>query len=121
MMKKLFAGLLSLITMVAMLVTNVPTAVHALNETATPTADAVSIVSEDATKRGMYEKHFLMSDGSYTVTVYNEPVHQDVNGTWVEVDNTLQLITDARGVSQYKYTASDYNDIGPEWERPRGE
>lgn len=102
MMKKLFAGLLSLITMVAMLVTNVPTAVYALNETSTPTADTVSIVSEDVTKRGMYEKHFLMSDGSYTVAVYNEPVHYDANGTWVEVDNTLQLTTNSRGASQYK-------------------
>ena len=101
-MKKLFAGLLSLITIGAMLFSGIPTTIHAVNETAIPVADAIKIVGEDATKRGMYEKHFLMSDGSYTVTVYNEPVHQDVNGTWVEVDNTLQLTTDARGVSQYK-------------------
>lgn len=101
-MKKLFAGLLSLITIGAMLLNGIPTTTHAVDETATPNTDTASIVSEDVSKRGMYEKHFLMSDGSYTVTAYDEPVHQFVNGAWTEVDNTLQLTANADGVSQYK-------------------
>lgn len=49
-----------------------------------------TIIEEDTSLRKEYEKHFLMSDGSYSVVVYNEPVHQRVDGDWLEIDNTLQ-------------------------------
>lgn len=60
------------------------------------------IVCEDVTLRDEFVKHFQMSDGSYTATVYNEPVHQLVDGAWVEVDNTLTLSTSAKGVAKYQ-------------------
>ena len=72
MMKRFFAGLLSLITIGAMLLSGIPAATYAVIEMATPTVDKITIVSEDASKRGTYEKHFLMSDGSYCVTI--EPI-----------------------------------------------
>lgn len=97
-MKKRLASLLSLITMGAMLFGSVPITTLAVNETDPAVTESVTIVQEDVSLRGAYEKHFLMSDGSYSVTVYNEPVHQNVNGVWVEVDNTLRLTTDAKGV-----------------------
>lgn len=53
-------------------------------------SDAI-IIQEDVSRRAEYEKHFLMSDGSYQVALYNEPVHQMENGEWAEVDNTLVL------------------------------
>lgn len=60
------------------------------------------IVREDVSLRDEFVKHFEMSDGSYTATIYNEPVHQLVDGAWVEVDNTLALSTSAKGEAQYR-------------------
>lgn len=62
---------------------------------------AATIVKEDESLRRTYEKHFLLSDGSYEATVYDEPVHKYVDGSWKEIDNTLVLKTDARGVAKY--------------------
>lgn len=109
-MKKRLASLLSLITMGAMLFGSVPITTLAVNETDPAVTESVTIVQEDVSLRGAYEKHFLMSDGSYSVTVYNEPVHQNVNGVWVEVDNTLRLTTDAKGVAQYQ-TVNGITDV----------
>lgn len=47
------------------------------------------IISEDISKRGEFEKHFLRNDGSYVVASYPEPVHELVDGQWQEIDNTL--------------------------------
>lgn len=47
---------------------------------------------KDATKRTEFSKTFLMSDGSYTLALYKEPVHyQDAAGNWQDIDNTLSL------------------------------
>lgn len=40
--------------------------------------------------RGEYEKHFSLSDGTYSAVVYPYSVHYDSNGTWQEIDNTLR-------------------------------
>ena len=68
------------------------------------------IVREDVSLRDEFVKHFEMSDGSYTATVYNEPVHQLVDGAWVEVDNSLQLSTSAKGAAQYQ-TVNGLTDV----------
>ena len=60
-----------------------------------------TIVKEEEGLRRAYEKHFLLSDGSYEALVYDEPIHKYVDGLWKEIDNTLILRTDARGVAQY--------------------
>ncbi len=65
-------------------------------------SDAPSIIAELPDLRDEYEKHFLMSDGSYTVATYNEPVHKMVDDNWIEVDNTLKLSTGTDGVSRYE-------------------
>ena len=68
------------------------------------------IVREDISLREEFTKHFEMSDGSYTATVYNEPVHQLVDGAWVEVDNTLMLFTSAKGTAKYQ-TVNGLTDV----------
>lgn len=70
--------------------------------TEVPEENSAVIVQEDISLRNEFTKHFVMSDGSYTATVYNEPVHQLVDGAWVEVDNTLTLSTSAEGVAKYQ-------------------
>ena len=72
-------------------------------DTAVLREDAI-IVKEDTTLRGEYEKHFLMSDGSYQVALYNEPVHKMVGEEWVEIDNTLRLKTATDGTARYATT-----------------
>ena len=52
--------------------------------------EEVAVLWEDETLRGEYEKHFLMSDGSYQAVVYSYPVHEMVDGAWVEIENTNQ-------------------------------
>lgn len=39
-----------------------------------------TILEEDVSLRGEYEKHFLMSDGSYQVALYHEPIHAMQDG-----------------------------------------
>lgn len=53
--------------------------------------DTPSIVEEDVSLRGEYEKHYLMSDGSYQAVVYSYPVHELVDGVWVEIETTNPL------------------------------
>ncbi len=65
-------------------------------------SESAAILMESESLRSEYEKHFFMSDGSYTVATYNEPVHKLENGKWVEVDNTLVLKTDAAGATRYE-------------------
>ena len=62
------------------------------------------IVQEDLSLRGKYEKHFLRSDGSYTVATYAVPVHYQDTGTgeWNEIDNQLFETTDDNQRAVYK-------------------
>lgn len=48
------------------------------------------IVSEVIEKREENRKHFLMSDGSFMVAQYNNPVHyKNDDGQWIDYDNTI--------------------------------
>ena len=59
-----------------------------------PVDEEITVVEEDISLRGEYEKHYLMSDGSYQAVVYGSPVHELVDGVWVEIESTNQ---NARG------------------------
>ncbi len=49
------------------------------------------IVRELTDRRTEYEKHFLLSNGQYTVAAYGTPVHyKDENGNWQDIDNSLR-------------------------------
>lgn len=71
---------------------------------------SATIVGEELSLRQEFEKHFLMSDGSYSVTVYNEPVHHLVDGAWVEVDNTLKSKITADGSERFE-TVDGITDV----------
>lgn len=92
-------------------VTEVATATEETNLAAelAPSTDAV-ILQEDPILRKEYEKHFLMSDGSYQVALYNEPVHKLEDGEWTEIDNTLSLHTVQDGTARYA-TADGLTDV----------
>lgn len=81
----LLSGLPWAPTVVAVESENIPN-VAIENEDA-PLNNEITIVEEDISLRGEYEKHFLMSDGTYQAVVYSSPVHELVDGIWVEIEN----------------------------------
>ena len=110
-MKNQLKKTLSIVLMLCLLLSAVPVWASAAEDTSTaevpqeqtlstsqaePAAQAeeVTVLWEDESLRGEYEKHFLMSDGSYQVEVYAYPVHELVDGVWVEIESTNQ---NARG------------------------
>ncbi len=52
--------------------------------------DDVYISAEEVSRRGEFEKHYLLSDGSFVAVSYPEAVHyKNDDGKWEEVDNQL--------------------------------
>lgn len=47
------------------------------------------IVGEIIEKRTENTKHFLMSDRSVMAAMYNETIHYEDNGSWVDIDNSF--------------------------------
>ncbi|MBP5271126.1 MAG: hypothetical protein ILO42_09240, partial [Clostridia bacterium] len=57
--------------------------------------DQVYVIGEDTGKRGEFEKHFILSDGSMIAVTYAESVHlRGENGEWTDADNTLTRVGD---------------------------
>ena len=87
-------------------------------------AEGVSVVSEDESKRTAFEKHYLLSDGTYYVVSYAEAVHeQDAQGNWVDVDAASTYDTASeRVVTAYsdntviQSTYTSNTDLSDEWD-----
>ena len=78
---------------------------HLVDEQEITTGELIGEVEELTSLREENIKHFRLSDGTYEVVVYNEPIHRkDENGVWQDIDNTIELKTDAN-IS--KYTTQD--------------
>ena len=52
-------------------------------------AEMPTVEHEEVTLREQNAKHFLLSDGTYTVAVYDAPVHYKRGNEWAEIDNSL--------------------------------
>lgn len=98
MKSKLWRQILSLVLAFILALELVPTSALAISSDAEETTmteevtneEEAYIVSEVNELREEAVKHFRMSDGSYMLVEYNEPVHyQDDSGEWQEIDNTL--------------------------------
>lgn len=53
--------------------------------------ELASIIGEVEEKRTANEKHFLMSDGTIQAAIYNEAVHYEKKGKFVDIDNLLPV------------------------------
>ena len=101
-MNKQFRNTLAVVLTICLLLSMMPVSVLSVEEESNSvtqtqtivTEEGIAIVREETSLRGEYEKHFLMSDGTYQVVVYSYPVHDLVNGIWVDIENTNQ---NARG------------------------
>lgn len=51
--------------------------------------ETVELLGEDVSRREENVKHFFLSNHTSRAIVYAEPVHYEVDGEWVEIDNTL--------------------------------
>ncbi len=67
------------------------------------------IVAELVEKRTENEKYFLLSDGTFQVAQYAQPVHYEDSDGYTEINNELVEATDAQGDTVYKNTESDFH------------
>ena len=90
--KKLTASLLALVLTVQLLPVSALADEFEIDDERhdTFTYEQPDVSGEIPELRGEYEKHFSLSDGTYSAVVYPYPVHYDSNGTWREIDNTLR-------------------------------
>lgn len=108
-MKKTLLKSISVFAVLTLLFGSISVGAFAAEETE-PAETEIKITQEAVSLRNEYEKHFLMSDGSYSAVLYAEPVHRMVGDTWVEIDNTLLPITDTAGIQKYQ-TANAVTDV----------
>ena len=72
-------------------------------------------VEEIVSRRGEFEKHYLMDDGTIKAVVYGAPVHHLVDGEWEEIDNSLTLQGGRYETGEYSaYQASFAQTAGGE-------
>ena len=84
--KKLTASLLALVLTVQLLPVSALADEFEIDDERhdTFTYEQPDVSGEISELRGEYEKHFSLSDGTYSAVVYPYPVHYDSNGTWQE-------------------------------------
>lgn len=74
---------------------------HLVGEDSVTTGEMIGAVSEVESLREENVKHFSLPDGTYEAVVYTQAVHRkDKNGVWQDIDNTIELSTDAK-LSKY--------------------
>ena len=75
-------------------------------------SDEAIIIGEVTDARGECEKHFRLSDGTFTAVEYGVPVHYEENGQWVDIDNTLSQELD--GGSTYQASNGEHIQSFPD-------
>ena len=105
-MKRVFTKFLAMALTAAMLIELLP-AVNAVTTNAVTVDDGyadshvVGEVNEERTETG---KRFRLADGSYAAVEYGAPVHfADADGSWQDIDNTLELQNADRAASVRTY------------------
>jgi len=68
------------------------------------------ILWEDKAKRDISAKHFFLSDGTYIMEQYSEPIHyKDADGEFKEIDNSLISSKSETENEVYKNAANSFN------------
>lgn len=111
--KKYLKRFLSMLLSVLLITQIIPISVLAeeyaeYTDSITETIEEPTVVAEVKSERTEYTKHFRMSDGTYIAATYPEPVHYEVNGKWVDIDNSLSQET-VDGISVYKNNKSKHS------------
>lgn len=77
--------------------------------------------TEKIDKRGTYSKNYQLENGTNEVVLFALPVHYKEDGKYKEIDNSLELVTDASGKKSYKNKANSFDvnisaDNSSEWD-----
>ena len=86
----LLANMLPLQTFAEQLNTEDMSLVNPSADTSEKETATGKIVEELTDKRTEYTKQFRMDNGLFIAAVYNDPVHYEKDGQWLEIDNTLK-------------------------------
>ena len=79
------------------------------------TSHEAAIMSEDADRKDLYTKDFLLEDMTRLLVVYPDAVHFQKDGKWIDIDNTLELARDEKtGNPIYKNRANSVEITLPE-------
>ncbi len=99
--KRFFRSIVCIILVFTLVFTSIPTGVFSVYAEETPVEVALEegpsesteepyIIGEDLERRGLNEKHFIMSDGTMIAALYDTAVHyKDTDGTYKDIDNSL--------------------------------
>ncbi|MEG0229733.1 MAG: DNRLRE domain-containing protein, partial [Oscillospiraceae bacterium] len=69
------------------------------------------ILFEDEEKRTETEKHFKMSDGSYTVADYGTPIHFKQQNQWIDYDNNMNSFEENEEKIEKQSLQNNFNSI----------
>ena len=64
------------------------------------TNNSIYVLHEVESLRTANQKHYLMSDGSYSAYIYPETIHYEENGIYKDIDNTL-IEKNSKGEERY--------------------
>ena len=106
--KKIIRLSVSLLLLVTMLITPFSPVFAVVIDSMGEDTDltAADIVSEDASKREQFSRHYLTGDGTYFAVSYAEAVnYQDEDGNWIPVDNSLStnILTGEKSTRNEKF------------------
>lgn len=74
--------------------------------------DSSNIVGEITSKRDKYIRQFRMNDGTIQAVMYSSAVnYKKADGTWADVDNSLEQTKDKAGNSIYKTKDNGYMNV----------
>ena len=96
----------ALLLLIAMLLTPMSPIFAVVIENGDADLTAADIVSEDASKREKFSRHYLTGDGTYFAVSYAEQVnYQDEDGNWIAVDNSLStnVLTGEKSTKNEKF------------------
>ena len=58
--------------------------------------------------RDEYEKHYRLTDGSFLAAQFQVPVHYEADGSWEDIDNTLDGVALYDGTEVYQAVNGDH-------------
>ena len=58
--------------------------------------------------RDEYEKHYRLTDGSFLAAQFQVPVHYEADGSWEDIDNTLDSVALYDGTEVYQAVNGDH-------------
>jgi hypothetical protein len=69
------------------------------------------VIGEIEEKRGVTEKHFLLENGNTIATIYPNNIHYEKDGKFLDIDNTLEEVTDTKESLKLVRTKEEQSEV----------